>query len=380
MLPVILGFFWLLVVFSMLYMLVIFLFTFGWFRTPFFYQRSAAPLPEVSIVVAVRNENHKIIRLLETLVAQDYPKDRFEIVIVNDHSDDDTAELLKSFQNKHQEMNICLLKTDGEGKKAALRTGINAARFVLIATTDGDCITGKHWLRRMVLFFELKKPKLISGPVIYRRKKGFWQHFFMLDFMGLVASGAGSLGMNLPLMANGANLMFSKDTYLNLLPEQKGQNRASGDDVFLLHAIVKKYGARSVMFIKDTQAIIETEPPENLREFFRQRIRWSSKATAYRSWWAVFVSLTVFLFNLLLMFSLLATVFKVWFAAIFLLFILLKMIVEFPLLSHFSGFAGRQHTLYYLFLFGWIYPFYITGAAITSFFFSFGWKGRKNLR
>ena len=380
MLPAILGFFWLLVIFSMLYMLVIFLFTFGWFRTSFFYQRPVTSLSGVSIVVAVRNEGRRVIRLLETLIAQDYPEDKYEIVIVDDHSDDDTAEQLEAFKSKHPAIDIRLLKTDGEGKKAALKTGIEQTKYELIATTDGDCITGKRWLHRMVAFYELKKPKLISGPVVYRREKGLWQHFFMLDFMGLVASGAGSLGLHLPLVANGANLMFSKGTYLKLLSEQKGQNRASGDDVFLLHAVVKEYGARSVLFIKDTQAVVETEPPADFRAFFRQRIRWSSKATAYRSWWAVFVSLTVFLFNLLLLLSLLATILKVWFVVIFLLFILMKMIVEFPLLRHFSEFTGRQHSLYYLFLFGWFYPLYIVAAAIISFFTPYRWKGRNNLR
>ena len=380
MLPVILGFFWLLVIFSMLYMLIIFLFTFGWFRTPFFYQRAVTPLSGVSIVVAVRNESRRVVRLLEVLVTQDYPKDKYEIVVVDDHSEDDTAGLLKAFKSQNPEIRIRLLKSDGAGKKAALRTGIRQAGYKLIATTDGDCRMGKHWLHRLVSFYELKKPELISGPVVYRKGKGWLQHFFMLDFMGLVASGAGSLGMGLPLMANGANLMFLKETYLKLLPDQEGQARASGDDVFLMQAIVKEHGARSVLFIKDPQAIVETEPPANFRQFFRQRVRWSSKATAYRSWWAVFVSLTVFLFNLLLLLSLLATVLKVWFVLIFLLFVLLKMMVEFPLLRHFSGFTGRQHTLYYLFLFGWFYPVYVVAAALISFFSSYSWKGRNNLR
>ncbi len=380
MLPVILGFFWLLMIFSMLYMLIIFLFTFGWFRTPFFYQRAVTPLSGVSIVVAVRNESRRVVRLLEALVAQDYPKDKYEIVVVDDHSEDDTAGLLKAFKNQNPEIRIRFLKSDGAGKKAALRTGIRQAGYELIATTDGDCRMGKHWLSRLVSFYELKKPELISGPVVYRKGKGWLQHFFMLDFMGLVASGAGSLGIGLPLMANGANLMFLKETYLKLLPDQEGQGLASGDDVFLMQAIVKEHGARSVLFIKDPQAIVETEPPANFRQFFRQRVRWASKTTAYRSWWAVFVSLTVFLFNLLLLLGLLATVLKAWFILIFLLFVLLKMMVEFPLLRHFSGFTGRQHTLYYLFLFGWFYPVYVVAAALISFFSSYSWKGRNNLR
>jgi len=380
MLPVILGFFWLLAAFSMLYMGLIFLFTFGWFRTVFFHQRTVTPLPEVSIVVAVRNENRRIISLMKSFAGMDYPQDKVQIVVVDDHSEDDTVELLNEFIKTHKSLDILLTETKSTGKKAAVRSGIEQAKYSLIATTDGDCTVGKLWLRRMVSFYVLKSPKLISGPVIYRRKKGRQQHFFMLDFMSLVATGAGSLGVHLPLMANGANLMFPKETYRKVLSRQKGHNRVSGDDVFLLHAVVKEYGVREVAFIKDTQAVVETEPPENFRQFFRQRVRWSSKATAYRSWWAVFVSLIVFLFNSLLILSLLAAVVKTWFIIIYLLFIVLKIIVEFPLLRHFSEFAGRKQSLFYLFIFGWIYPFYIVAAAVSSFFFSFSWKGRARLR
>ncbi|RLD87004.1 MAG: hypothetical protein DRJ02_07465, partial [Bacteroidetes bacterium] len=250
MLPFITGFFWLLLVFAMLYMVVIFLITFGWLRIKQFYPKANTPLPEISIVVAVRNESMHIERLLKAIALQDYPGDKYEVVIVNDRSEDDTYKLVTRFNDKHKTINIRLLEAETEGKKAAVKTGIDKARYELIVTTDGDCTMGPNWLQGLAAYYEVKKPKMIVGPVVYTEEKGLLRHFFMLDFMSLVASGAGSLGLGLPLMANGANLMFAKETYQKMVARQDGKTKASGDDVFLLHAVARLWGAKQIHFIK----------------------------------------------------------------------------------------------------------------------------------
>jgi hypothetical protein len=202
----------------------------------------------------------------------------------------------------------------------------------------------------------------------------------MLDFMSLVASGAGSLGAGLPLMANGANLAFEKQTYLDVVNAQSGKSFASGDDVFLLHAIAKKFGINSVHFIKDELAIVKTRPPVNFKSFISQRKRWASKAIAYTSWWAILVSMGVFMLNLMLVLALVTAFFKPWFLIIFGLFVLLKILIEFPMLQNFAEFVNRKKSVPYLFVFGFIYPFYIVFAAISSFFIRYSWRGRKYLK
>ena len=184
------------------------------------------------MVVAVRNEQEIIKRLLHFLGHQHFPKKQFEIIIVNDHSEDDTVKLVEQFIAENNEIEIKLVQSNGMGKKTALCEGIGMAKNDLIITTDGDCFMETEWLRRMAEYFEEKKPKLIAGPVIYEKKGGLWQQFFRLDFMSLVASGAGSLGAGLPLMANGANLAFERQAYLDVIKTQSGTSFVSGDDVF----------------------------------------------------------------------------------------------------------------------------------------------------
>jgi len=377
---VILTLFWFLIFFSLLYILVIVTMTIGWFRIKEFKGNTVPELPQVSVVIATRNEEKYVALLLTSLRKQDYQKGRFEIVIVNDHSDDATVKLVNECISENKNINIKLIHSKGEGKKAAIREGIQKAKHNLIATTDGDCTVGTSWLRRLVEYHRLKESKLVVGPVIYEEKKGFWKQFYILDFMGLVVSGAGSLGAGLPLMANGSNLLFTKHTYLDIIENQSGKLRASGDDVFLLHAVAAKYGAKSVHFIKDPSTIVYTHPPDNMADFLSQRKRWASKAIAYRSGWAILVSICVFGLNLMLILSLLMACIKLWFLVIFGLFVLLKMMIDFPLLLYFSEFSNRKKTVPYLFLFGFIYPFYIVIAGFSSFFFRFNWKGRNNLK
>jgi len=372
--------FWLLIVSSLIYMLIIFVITIGWFRLKYFSGHKNSILPHISIVIAIRNESNAIEKLLKDIVQQNYPSGHFEIIVADDHSEDNTVELTERFISNNTDFDINLIHSEGEGKKAAVSKGVKLTKHELIVTTDGDCSVGDNWLKQLAEYHEFKKPKLIVGAVVYSDNKGFLQHFFSLEFMSLVASGAGSLEMGLPLMANGANLTFTKKTYEDVLFTQAGNIHASGDDVFLLHAISKKFGSKAVHFIKDSLTIVETDPPENIKSFFSQRSRWASKATAYRSWWTILVSIAVFMFNLFLVLSLVASLLKPWMLIIYGLFVLLKILIDFPLLYYFSEFTNRKKSIPYLFLFSWIYPIYIVVAACFSLLFRFSWKGRDNLK
>lgn len=372
--------FWLLIFFSLLYILVIVTITIGWFRIKDFKENADAKFSNVSVIVALRNEEKYIEKLLNSLGKQDFPKDQLEIVLVNDHSEDKTVEIIRQYINVHSELNIKLIHAQGEGKKAAIKTGIDNARNDVIITTDGDCAVGATWLRRLVEYCQLQKPKLAVGPVVYEQKRGFLQQFYMLDFISLVASGAGSLGAGLPLMANGANLLFTKHTYQDIVDYQSGKSHASGDDVFLLHAVADQFGSKSVHFIKDPSTIVYTNPPENMRAFLSQRKRWASKAVAYSSWWSILVSLSVFALNIMLVLSFLASFLRPWYLVIFGLFILLKMMIDFPLLQYFAEFVNRKKAVPYHFLFAFVYPFYIVIAGFSSLLFRFNWKGRNSIK
>ncbi|NOX85967.1 MAG: glycosyltransferase [Chlorobi bacterium] len=373
-------YFWALTASALLYLTVILLITIGWFKIQTVIQDDNITDVKISLIVAVRNEEKNILNLLNDIAGQNYPFENLEILIVDDHSEDKTTEIIRQFEKANPALNITMLESVSEGKKAAIATGIKKAKGELIVTTDGDCRVGPLWLGRMVNTFKKQEFKLIMAPVVYQNEKGFLQQFFSLDFMSLVAVGAGSVGLGLPFMGNGANLAFERKAWEGVIEDASGKQFASGDDVFLVQAIAAKYGASAVVFLKDPSALVLTNAPESFKDFLSQRIRWASKAKGYRMPWAVLTSFAVLLFNLFLVSAFFAIIFRPWFFIIFSLFVLLKMMTDYPLLKNFSSFVKKDKILSWFFIFEFIYPFYILISALAGLFFKFKWKGRSGLR
>jgi cellulose synthase/poly-beta-1,6-N-acetylglucosamine synthase-like glycosyltransferase len=362
---------------AVLYILIIFTFTAGWnsLRSYSFTHRN--PKTSLSVVVAFRNEINFLQKLLEALSQQTYPNTLLELIFVNDHSTDESKTVIEEFIAANKTLDIRLLDSDGKGKKAALHKGITSASGTLIVTTDADCLPKKGWLAEIAVLYEEKHPRLILGPVIYDREKSFLQKLFSLDFISLVASGAGSAEIGLPFMGNAANMAFEKQIYVDAEKDALNTGFASGDDVFFIHYVRREFGRKAIAFIKNEETIVRTPPPENLNAFLLQRIRWGSKARAYSQPWALAVSYTIFLFNFLLTAILISSLFvHHWLVVIYLLFILLKTLTDFPLLYAFGRFSGKRNLLPLIFPFEIVYPVYITYVALRG-LFPYEWKERK---
>ena len=120
------------------------------------------PSTFVSVIIACRNEQEKLPALLECISGQDYPKEFFEVIIVDDNSTDKTFETASENSGP---VKLNVLKNKGKGKKEAIRTGITASAGRLIITTDADCTMGKSWIKTIAAFFEKYNPDLIICPV-----------------------------------------------------------------------------------------------------------------------------------------------------------------------------------------------------------------------
>ncbi len=361
---------------AVLYMLIIFAFTAGWnsLRNYSFSHRHLHT--PVSVIIPFRNESAGLRKILIALSHQNYPAELMEVIFVNDHSEDDGKIRIDQFISEKKPENFRVINNEKSGKKAALQTGVEMARGKLIVTTDADCLFTKDWLAEMVVLYEEKAPRLILGSVVYHYEKTFLQKLFSLDFMSLVASGAGSAGLGLPFMGNAANMAFEKQIYLDAETDALKTGFASGDDVFFIHYVKSRYGREAITFIKNRETIVYTPSPKNLSAFLSQRIRWGSKARGYTQPWAVLVSYSVFLFNFLLTAALVFGFFIHWFFIIYGLFIALKTLVDFPLLYAIGRFTGKRHLLPFVFPFETIYPLYITYVAFRG-LLPFEWKNRK---
>jgi cellulose synthase/poly-beta-1,6-N-acetylglucosamine synthase-like glycosyltransferase len=317
----------------------------------------------ISIVVACRNEEKHLPSLLNDISVQDYLPDLFELIIIDDNSSDRTFNLASEFKGIK---NIKVIKNDGTGKKHAIRSGVNASEGDYILVTDADCHMGKEWIRTIASFFEVKKPELIIGQVILISKTGFLNRFQELEFFSLQGVTAGmAIGGN-PVMCNGANLAFTKETY-HKHSDNLHDELVSGDDVFLLHSIKRDQGNK-IMWLESQKAIISSMASENLSSFLRQRARWISKAGAYNDRSTKVLAIVTFVTILFQIILMIAGLFNPVFLLIFLASFLLKSVPDFLILQNSTSRYGKRDLMKWFLPSQLIYPFYVISVVLWSVF------------
>ena len=369
-------------IFGMAYIILIQIYTQAWKKQPE-QVTTQNNHPFIYVIIPFRNEKDNIINLLQALQNQNYPTDCYEVIAVNDHSTDGTPEIIKEKFTSFS--NFRLLHSLNEGKKAALKFGILDSKGGLIATTDADCIPGNNWLEAIASSFMPGKTAMLAGPVKMTGNNTFFSRFQAMEFMALQMCGAGAIFANQAVFCSGANLMFSKNYWLNVQDEIEGKNIASGDDVFLLHALKKQ--KKKIVFIKNKDAIVTTKTEKNFRDFLKQRVRWGGKSLNYKDGDTIFLAIVVALINLAFMITLpllLSIIlfdfisFFTWLSYLtsFSAFFFLKISNDYILLKEGAKFYDTKISIPEFLLFSFIYPFYLVVAAFGSLFFKSGWKGR----
>lgn len=365
---------------TVLYLLIILIFTYGWYKTATVFHDGCQPSTPVSVIVPFRNEEARLPDIFQSLTCQNYPKELTEILFINDQSEDNSSLVLMQLIKNTTDRNIKLIDVTASNgtssKKTAIAQGISHCNGTLILTTDADCFAGNGWISSVVNFYEKHHPKMITSPVAFTEEKSFFTRMQSLEFMSLIASGAGSVEAGFPVMCNGANLAFEKAAYDAVRNTSNSFTTVSGDDIFLLLNIKKKFGSHSIRFLKNPASIIHTHAKSGFLSFINQRIRWVSKSKKYRDSNIIFVSLIIFLFNLLLASSLIASIFNYTILFLFFTLLCIKTITDFPLLYGIAGMLEKKKLLIFVVPLEFIYPFYIVLTAISGQFSKFRWKNR----
>ena len=362
------------------YALLMLLYGTGWHRQEgFSIPEGYKPRTFISVIIPARNEEANIARCIESALAQDYPKELYEIIVVDDHSTDGTARITQAYNNVRY-IHLADYVYDKERvtayKKHALSTGIAQSKGELIITTDADCTAGTQWLRTIAARYEQERPVMVVSPVDFTTGKGLSQVFQSLDFMSMQGITAPTLQLKLGNMCNGANLAFSKAAYENVGGYKGIDHIASGDDYLLMMKLAKEYPG-AISYLKSTDAIVYTPPQPDWGSFFQQRIRWASKSGKYDDINMTVVLGMVYLFNLSFLFLALFCIpnpgYWVYFAGM----LVLKTVTELMYLYPVALFFNKNRQL-------WIFPFlqplhimYIISAGLLGFVGVYKWKGRK---
>lgn len=218
---------------------------------------------------------------------------------------------------------------------------------------------------------------MILGPVRMTDGGSFLGKLQSLEFVSLISSAAGSCNAGFPLLANGANMAFTRYAFKTCGGFTGNQHYPSGDDMFLLMTIKKKFGAKSIRFLPSAEAIVKTPALKRLKPFIHQRLRWVSKSRGYTDPLLIIASVIVYLTNTWLIVAAFSASLFPETVCVFLLFYLLKMIIDIPLMYSYNRFQQSLSLL-------WFFPFvellnaiYTLIIGIAGNIGKYEWKGRK---
>ena len=369
---------WVLGIIGLFYLLLIFYLLFGFGKLPVSRTMGTEIVNSFSIVIPFRNEGRNLKMLFSSLKSLEYPREAYEILLVNDDSEDDSEALCREFIQENPELQVKLLnsvRVSASPKKDAILVAISESQFEYILTTDADCTVPVGWLGAYNSFIEEMGAELIAGPVVLKKEPGFLNRFQELDVLSLQAATMGAFGVEKPIMCNGANLCYRKAGFLEVEGFRGNGNIASGDDIFLLGKFVvrnKKTG-----FLKNPEATVTTCAQPDLRSLFSQRIRWAAKTSSYEDAFAKLVGIAVLLMNLVLVVELALLLFGFDVKQILLLSFLFKFNADFLLLYRGAHFFGREKSMKSYFWASLLYPFFCTSIGIFSLFSGYNWKGRR---
>jgi cellulose synthase/poly-beta-1,6-N-acetylglucosamine synthase-like glycosyltransferase len=327
----------------------------------------------ISVVIPFRNEEKTIGQLIHDLQQQEYPRDKFEVILINDHSEDSSVNAIN--EELRGPISAKLMNNAAHGKKSALTKGIRHAIGTIIVTTDADCRVKPGWIRSINNSFSDDSIKMTFGAVKIEPDHFLFSRMQALEFSSLIGSGAATAAFGFPTLCNGANLAFTKDAFTETSGYDGNEHVASGDDEFLMRKVEAKY-ANGIRFNNNPQNLVTTHSQKTLNSFLSQRIRWAGKWRHHDGTNSKLLAIYVFLFHLTVMLLPFFVIMGDISVYVLLGLLLAKALVEFFFLRQVSSWLTVPwHGLSFVLL-QLIYPIYAVGVAVAALFKKPAWKGR----
>jgi cellulose synthase/poly-beta-1,6-N-acetylglucosamine synthase-like glycosyltransferase len=236
-------------------------------------------LPNISILVALRNEEKTIKPCVESLLRLDYPKTALEILLINDRSRDRTPEIIEELKKGSPLIKTLHIQKGIEGlsgKANAIAQGMEHGTGDLILVTDGDCRVPPAWAKAHAAYYT-ENVGLVGGFTLLDEKYDRTQLFGKiqsLDWAYLLSIGTGAMGFGLPLSILGNNFSFCRKAY-----DEIGGYRTMGftiiEDFALMKTLLKKT-SWEVLYPIDPNMVVYSHPMPDLKRFYHQRKRWSA--------------------------------------------------------------------------------------------------------
>ncbi len=230
----------------------------------------------VSVIVPARNEENNISDCIKSIMSNSYPKNQFELIVVNDRSTDNTGMVLEDLHVMYT--NLIIIKITEEtadknlkGKPGALQAGIRAAKGDIILMTDADCIVNEKWIEQVVKSFNDHEVGL-TAAVTNINGKNFFETVQGVEWTYMHTMACAGIGLNQPLGCFGNNLSVRKSVFDELGGYEKIKFSVTED--LALQQAVFNYG-KKVRYMVSEETSIDTLPCKTFKAYMKQRHRWS---------------------------------------------------------------------------------------------------------
>src|SRR5690606_15856277 len=368
---------WILVILFLVYFICMMGLVGGFQKVPPFSSETKNPNTCFSVIIPFRNEAKNLPSLLKSIEVLNYPSELFEVIFVNDASEDNSEAIISAAieKSKFSIKVIQNIRVSNSPKKDAIQEAITNSNFEWIITTDADCELPKNWLNVFDSYIQQNDSVMICGPVIYKSKGNSLENFQQLDGLSLQAVTIGSFGLKIALLNNGANLAYKKISYFIVNGFSGNGHIASGDDIFLLEKM-KKHFPDMVHFLKSPDAIVSTKPQQTWKEVLNQRIRWASKTSKQKNTASILLGMLVFLTNI----SILALPFFMGFDSenilIYTSLFFFKIITDYVVIHQIALFFDEEILLWKFLWQPFLYAVIVLLVVFGSFGGNYSWKGR----
>ncbi len=330
--------------------------------------------PEVTVIIAARNEEENIPRILTALVNQSYDKSMYEVIVANDNSTDRTAEIVEKFADKWPNVKLINVKDRQKAKspkKNALTQAVNAAGGEIILLSDADCLVNHRWIETMLANYE-DADMVVGFSRTYLedwQKADLSQKFEHFDFLVLFFAAAGALVTGKPFSCSGQNIGYRKKAFQEIGGYSRISHLISGDDVNLMQ-LFRKAG-KKIRFAFSSFGYVYTKPVRNWSSLVSQRSRWASNMK-----WQIILNPEFFFYlisTFLVVILPIVLLFKYWILAVIIM--ILRFIFEINFIQKgLVRFGESKNKLNFYPLWFIMQPVYFIVVAFLGALSFFSWK------
>ena len=371
-----------LVITTSIYFITLFIFFSGLF---FRNKKHQTKLYNVSVVIAARNEEKNIPHVLSDLIKQTYPSEIFEVIVVDDHSTDRTAEIVSQIAANYSNIKIIKAQQDNTGrlvaKKNAIYQGIKNSNGEIILSTDADCRIQPWWIETMVSYFLEDVGMVVGFSQLGKKgeKRSLFEQLQAIDFLTLLSAAQGALNVHYPLASTGQNLAYRKEAFEQVGGFKEIGHRISGDDVLLLQLIYKRTNWK-IRFAPSPKSFNYSLPEKTLQKFSNQRKRWASNGSYQFKLNKGFflIVINTFLINLLLSIYLPFFLVLSKNPAVTLSCLFVKFLIEFLIILKGVQVYNRKDLIKYFPVWAVLQIPYVVIVGLLGNIGKFVWKGREN--